>query len=396
MKTAGIIAEYNPFHNGHRLHIEKTREHGATHVIALMSGNIVQRGDVALMSKFARAKAAIKGGVDLVLELPAVYAGASAERFAEGAVRIFDALHILDFLSFGSECGDAEKLLSAARFALSEEYLANVKQYLKTGVSFPAAKEMAYMREPSVGFIPSPNDTLGIEYCKALLTTDSAIVPYALKREEVPHDSDVITGGVASASLIREKVRSGALDCLSELMPQESLQLLLEEMSEGRAPAMLDRGEGAILLSLRKMTKERMLSIPDISEGLENRLMLAAKTARSLTNLFELVKTKRYTMSRVRRTVVAGATGVKKADFDLPVPYVHVLAFNARGEELLSAMKGVCTLPVSTSLRELADLSPAAARFTEDEVRATELFNVCTPHILMSGEDFTMPVYIEK
>ncbi len=397
MKTAAIIAEYNPFHNGHKLHIEKTRELGATHIIALMSGNVVQRGDVALCHKAARAAAAVESGADLVLELPAVYAGASAERFADGAVRILDALGIVDILSFGSECGDTEKLTAAARFALSENYMANVKLYLRaTGVSFPAAQEMAYMREPTVGFIPSPNDTLGIEYCKALQRHGSTIVPSAVLRRFAGHDTDEVSEGVASASHIRELVLKGQLDGLSGLMPESSLYGLLREMSEGRAPARLSKGEAAVLLGLRKMTKERLLEIPDVTEGMEHRMMAAVRSARSIEHLFDSLKTKRYTMSRVRRMVVAGLTGVKKADFELPVPYVHVLAFGPGGEELLKQMKGRCSLPVSTSLKELQDTSPAARRFAEIEVRATDLFGVCTPRILASGEDYTTPAYIKK
>lgn len=397
MKTAAIIAEYNPFHNGHRLHIEKTREKGVTHVIALMSGNVVQRGDVALCHKAARAAAAVEGGVDLVLELPAVYAGASAERFADGAVRILDALGVVDMLSFGSECGDADKLAAAARFALSEDYMANVKLYLKTtGVSFPAAQEMAYMREPTVGFIPSPNDILGIEYCKALQRHGSSIDPIAIRRQFAGHDTDEVHQGVASASYIRGQILAGQLDGLSSLMPESSLFGLLKEMSEGRAPARLDKGESAVLLGLRKMTKERMAEIPDVTEGAEHRMMAAARSARSLEHLFDNLKTKRYTMSRVRRMVVSAMTGVKKADFALPIPYAHVLAFGPGGEELLGKMKSRCSLPVSTSLKELEGTSPAAKRFAEIEVRATDLFGVCTPRILPSGEDYSNPAYIKK
>lgn len=347
MKVAAIICEYNPFHNGHKFHIEETRRKtGADAVVAIMSGNFVQRGDIAVFPKTLRAQAAIKSGADLVLELPVPFSTGSAEFFAQGAVRTLDSLGTIDFLSFGAECNNAQRLLEIAQLFSCEppEFTDLIKLYSKDGLSFPAARAKAAVEFAGADFgetLSSPNNILGIEYCKALLKLNSKIKPCVIGRTGAGHDAETTDGSFASASFIRK--------LLSEGSPQKAFSFLPEfakEIFKNQPLHSIKAIENAILCELIKMPADRLREISDVAEGLENRIKDAALSANSLDELIESVKTKRYTHSRVRRIILSAFLGITDNDRKAPPQYIKILDHNEIGQKIIAAAKKTATIPI--------------------------------------------------
>lgn len=237
MSTAGIVAEYNPFHNGHAYHIARTRENGASAVVCVMSSWFVQRGETALMHPNARARMALMNGADLVVSLPVPWACAAAQTFARGAVGLLDAMGCVDTLSFGSECADVTLLRAASRAVDDYTVRESLRANLLSGVSFASARQRAVeeldTRVASV--LSSPNDTLAVEYIRAIDTLKSELAPFAVKREGAGHDSGEAVNSFASASLIRTRVREG--EDFDDLMPENAAAVLKAEIEAGRAPA---------------------------------------------------------------------------------------------------------------------------------------------------------------
>lgn len=293
MKIAAIIAEYNPFHYGHKYLIEQAHKAGATHILAVMSGNFTQRGDCAIFNKHTRAKTALENGVDLVLELPSRYSLMSAEGFAKGAIEIITALGCADMLAFGSESGNLEALKEASG---AIEFVAHTDEFntlIRRGKSYPAALQEAlreYYTEDVSETISDPNNTLAIEYLSALDNIGTSIEPIAVKRLGAQHDSDD-DGEFISASSIRKKILAG--EDYSRFAPMIN------------APsADISRLEIAILAALRQMRPEDFDLIYDCAGGLGNRLCKAVRAGKSLGEIYFLTKTKRYTLARIRRAVL--------------------------------------------------------------------------------------------
>lgn len=376
MKIAAIIAEYNPFHYGHRYLIEQARKAGATHILAVMSGNFTQRGDCAIFDKHTRAKTALENGVDLVLELPTRYALMSAEGFARGAVEIISALGCADMLVFGSESGDLAALKEASG---AIEFVAHTDEFntsIRQGKSYPAALQAAlreYYTEDVSETISNPNNTLAIEYLNALDNIGTSIEPIAVKRLGARHDSDE-DGEFISASSIRKKILDG--EDYSRFAPVVN------------APsADISRLERVILAALRQMLPEDFDLIYDCAGGLGNRLCKAVRTGKSLGEVYFLTKTKRYTLARIRRAVLCGFLGIGKRFASEKCAFIRVLGMNARGKEILSETK--CELPIDTSLKSLSRTSREAARQAAFETRATDLYALAFENPLPCGMDFT-------
>ena len=345
-KVAGIVAEYNPFHRGHAYHIAETRRLlGADcTVVCVMSGDFVQRGDVAVFDKFARAEMAVRGGADLVFELPLRWSLSSAEGFAHGAVRLLESTGVVTHLSFGSECGDVNRLLAAAAAQRTPAFLEAFNAALAAGVSYPRAQELAARSAaPELAdLLTQPNDTLALLYLDALWALDSRITPLAIPRVGAGHDAPG-ESDYPSASRLRERLRAG--ERVSEWVPH---------LPEAQ-PVFLDDLEIAILSRLRMLPKEAFAALPCSSEGLENVLYNAVHSAAAFDGILAAAKSKRYPMSRLRRMLLCAALGVKK---DAQAPYLRVLAANERGRALLHTMRETATLPVITK--------PAAARENAD------------------------------
>lgn len=381
MKIGAVISEYNPFHNGHKYMIERTRAAGVTHIAAVMSGSFTQRGDPAVFAKHVRARTALENGVDLVIELPSRYSLMAAEGFARGAVGLISALGCVEVLAFGSESGDIDALTEASR---AVEFTAHTEEFntlIRRGRSYPAALHEAMLEyyTPDVAeLIASPNNTLAVEYLSALDDIASAIEPMTVKRLGAAHDSDE-EGTFISASAIRKKILAG--EDYSAFAPATD------------APtADISRLERAILAKLRTLRAEDFERCYDSVCGLGERLGKAARGARSLTELYFLAKAKRYTLSSIRRAVMCAFLGIDKAFAAEPPAYLRVLGMNGRGKEILSAAK--CSVPIDTSLRALSKTSREAARQANFEARCTDLYALAFAQPLPCGSDFTVPPVI--
>lgn len=393
MKITGIVCEYNPMHNGHLHHIRQTRLNGATHIIAVMSGNFVQRGETAVMDKFRRASLALKGGADLVIEIPAVYCLSSAEFYARGAVSIMNALGCVDEISFGSESGDIKLLSEIARAAASipQETL---KAAMEKGMTYPAALSSAiaarYGKEISAA-ASSPNNILAIEYLKALDFLGSDIKPFTVSRHGAGHDSDSTSGEFASASYIRECM-AGQKD-FGGFIPGYVRQEYENCRLDGKISRM-ENLERIILYKLRTAPLSELKNLPDVGQGLEYRLKQLAE-AGSVAQLLESIKTKRYTMARLKRILLNMLIGTTQEDLQTLPPYARILAMNERGREILGMCKN-SSIPVSTSLSKLSQTGKAAERFAFIEGTASDVYGLSQDVAGSKSDDFRSAVRIEK
>lgn len=389
---SAIICEYNPFHNGHKYHIEETRRQGATHIAAIMSGNFVQRGEPALLNKWARAAMALQNGADLVLELPTPWAMASAEPFASGGIALANAMGCVDSLSFGSESGDLPSLQAAAQALILPDTLALMKTYLREGKSYAQARESAVRHisgEKAAGLLREPNNTLAIEYLKALNASHSHIRPLTIPRTGSDHDSFSPHTRFASASLLRSRIQEGDFTCLFSWMPESALAVLRKETVCGSAPASLLCGERALLSHLRRLSSRQLAAIQGVSEGLENRLYTAIRHSTTLEELFAALKTKRYPLSRLRRMVTAAFLGLQKDIASAEPPYLRVLGFNQAGTEILRKMRSTAQLPILMRAADRAKLSAEGRRVFDFECIATDLYALFCPVPQPCGAELT-------
>ena len=393
MLIAGIVAEYNPFHKGHGALLQYCRERGASHVVAVMSGNFVQRGEPALLNKHARAEMAVRNGVDLVIELPVYWALSGAENFALGAVSLLNAAGC-QRLCFGSECGDAVLLQEAAAALLQPDFIAETRERLKTGISFAAARDQAWAERfggPLARLLQAPNNILGVEYCKALIRLGTAMQPCTMRRVGPGHHDSAPLTGIASGTLLRKMITSD--ENWESYLSAESSTVVRREKSLLHAPAAVEHVETAILAVLRKMSPTDFSRLPDISEGLENRLYQAAQAAVSLDGFYQLAKSKRYALSRIRRLTMCAFLGIEaQAPFTLP-PYLRVLAMNTQGAALLHAVKLRGELPILTRAAEASRLLPPARTLWQQEQQSCNLYNLCLPQPLSCGTDLTQKLF---
>lgn len=356
LKTAGIVAEYNPFHNGHLYHIEKTKEiTGCDVVLAVMSGNFAQRGEPCICDKYKRAKMALMGGADLVLELPTLYSVSSAEIFAQGAVKILEEAGC-EFISFGTESDDLKKLCEIADILKSEKLNLIVNEKIKDGKSYPRAISEAISEYGYSELLGNPNNILAVEYIKAI----KKATPIAIKREGSMHDKK------GSASDIREKIKSES--SYKDLVPDFCLPIL----SDAKMP---DRKifENLVLYRLRTMTEEELKNTPDVSEGLENRIKKASLKCTSFDSLCEEIKTKRYTMARIRRILINALLHIKKDDIKKPPEYLRVLGMNKTGMSALSEIKKTSQIPIITKTAD-AKISD----MLKTDILASDIYSVLT------------------
>ena len=395
MKIAGIIAEYDPFHNGHAYQIAKTREAGADAIVVVLGGEFTQRGEPAWCSKYTRAKAALLCGADLVLELPVPYAIGSAEKFAEGGISILDALGCVDVLSFGSESGSAEKIMDFARLFEKEEFIEEYKKALSEGISSAAAREKAAEKiAPELSSVAAnPNDTLGAEYCKWLLRLNSKIKPSTVKRYGAGHgEAAVLKSGISSATYLRTFDEP---EDIFPFVPYKCYELLAEDYRSGKLPFSEKKIEPAMLAVLRMMEERDFEKVPDCAaEGLYHRVFDAVQEATNLDELYLSIKTKRYAMSRVKRIVSGAFLGLDSAVLkEAKFPYIRVLGMNETGASVLKEAKAAgCSLPISASLADLAKTSETAEYFAKLESRAENLWQLGLPKPGKCGIAYTTKI----
>lgn len=343
----GIVSEYNPFHNGHLMHLQKSKE--LTHTdftIAVMSGNFVQRGDTSIVDKWTKAEMALKSGVDLVIELPTLYAISSAENFADGAIKILNSLGIVDYVSFGSEIGEITPLDDVASVLYKEpkEFSSLITRQLRSGLSYPKARELAIQMyfgssQKYIDVLENPNNILGIEYLKSLKRLKSPITPITLKRKYSDYNSNDIKSGIASATAIRTMLQKGKN--IHYVVPYETYELLEEKKKYGQIIPSLSIFSKEIIYTLRKMTLSEIATLPDVSEGLENKIKAAANTSNNLEELILKIKSKRYTQSRIQRILLYALLNISEKDIAMSkkqMPYIRVLGFNKNGKKIISAI----------------------------------------------------------
>lgn len=382
----GIIAEYNIFHNGHKYQIDEVKKQSDA-VVAVMSGSFVQRGDVAITDKWSRAKAALIGGADLVLELPVCYALNAAPNFAAGGINTLNSIGVIDTVAFGSESGSIDTLIRAAQLMENEhsDISDKVKACMAEGMSYPSALSNAYNGMISVELLSEPNNILAIEYIRALIRSHSSIRPITIQRNSAGHHDTAVSGNIASASKIREMIFSG--EDISQLIPYN-----LSDIG-GSIPYSLSNIDSAIIAKLRMASAESLKHISEMTEGLENRIIQASMETDNFAALTEMVKSKRYTMSKIRRIILACLLDFTK-DIYNPLPeYIRVLGMNKTGMDILKKAKKNCSVPIITKAADFKENSPQFALDT----RATDIAALCNPNPQkrMGGMDFkTSPVIL--
>ena len=407
LKIAAIISEYNPLHNGHLYHINKTREEAsADAVICVMSGNFVQRGTPALIDKWKRADFALNNGIDLVIELPVLYSLSSAEFFAYGAVSLLNSLGIVDILSFGSECGSADTLLDFAKILAEEpEELSNdIKHYLKEGVPFPAAREKAlsdYIRnknngnsqESLINLLNSSNNILGIEYCKSLIKLNSSINPFSIQREGGTYNSNTLNSIFSSATSIRKHIsENNSIQGLERHVPEyvfNSLQdLIFTDYNFTFEDSIIPYVKYKYFSS-----SSNIENLPDVSEGIHNKIFKALESFNCHKDIVSNIKSKRYTYTRINRILCQYFIGFEQYDTKAlrkePCPYARILGFNKTGAEVLKKIKANSSIPFYTKLPKKTD------DVLKLDLQSTKVYSLLNNKILPSSDYLTSPLILK-
>lgn len=368
MRAAGIVAEFNPFHNGHALLIERAREAlgGDAAVVCAMSGDFVQRGEAAVWSKFARAEAAARCGADLVFELPLPWALSSAEGFARGGVGLLAALGVVDCLCFGSECGETEPLERAAEALLGPDFSAALRNELERGIPFAAARQRALAAvtdEDTAALLETPNNILAVEYIRAIYELGLDLGFMTIRREGAAHDAPG-QGSIRSASELRNRLAAGKSN--RGFMPDAASAVFEREYERGRGPVLMETLEPMLLSRLRMLPDAEFNRLPDASEGLGNRLRAAVRDEPTLDGVLAAAKSKRYALSRIRRMTMCACLGIREGMAEELPPYARLLAATERGRALLRQAQDKSRVPIITK--------PATARQLPRE--ALELFEL--------------------
>lgn len=362
MNTA-IIAEYNPFHNGHMLHINKTKEKLNTNIIAVMSGNFVQRGEPAMLNKHIRTKFALMNGVDMVLELPVEYATSSADVFAFGGCDIIKKSNIINCISFGCENGNTEDFLNIARLLKNEtaDFKSELNKGLSKGLSFPKAREEAIkaILDTDTSFLNNSNNILALEYIKNILDTD--IMPFTIKREVSSYNGRELTGEISSATAIREAIFNGNKEALSSV-PEN----IKETLKKSQKITLDDYS--SILHYVIRTKREKIANAADVTEGLENRIIAMSK-GQSITDFIEDIKSKRYTYTKIKRALLHIILDIKKSDQSKNISYIRVLGVRRDKLHLLSELCSKSDVPVITKVKGNED-------FLAKEIMTTDIYNI--------------------
>ncbi len=402
MKVAAIITEYNPFHNGHAYQIAETRRllGEDTAIIAIMSGNFTQRGELAFADKTARAKAACLCGVDLVLELPFPFSMSSAEYFARSGVKIASELGIVDYLVFGSESGDIELLSEVAENMSSNEFrntlIAKDKEFSELGhASLVEAvyRELYKKRLPADIF--SPNNILAIEYIKALKEFSSTIIPVTIKRFGAGYnDSFVSDEFIQSAGAIRELVKKENTSAL-DYIPENAKNVFLDEIENGYAPTDERLLDSAVISYFRLNSPKASVNIHEADGGLYNRLCQMSMTATTISALLSMTETKKYTKARIRRAIWNSYFGVTSSDVKELPAFTQVLAMNKNGRSLLKKAKKVSGIPVFTKPSSYKDADSGVIYQKKKTNRADAVYDLARKKPISAGFSLTFTPYVK-
>ena len=413
-KVVGIIAEYNPFHNGHSYHIQNTKaQTGADFVVAVMTGNFTQRGNTSVINKWEKTKMALNGDADLVIELPTIYSVSSAENFANGAVKILNELGIVDTISFGMEADDVSTLNNIANVLVNEppEYKAILEHELSKGNSFPKARENALMMylndiKRYANVVKGSNNILAIEYLKALKKQKSSIVPFGVKREKVYYNSTKIIDEYASATGIRNLLLHNQIEEVRKVVPAKSYSILLNNLRQGTYVLDIIAYNDEIIYKLRSMTVKQIANLPDVSEGLEYLIKDVSNKTNNLIELINGIKSKRYTQTRIQRILLYALLGITKKDMEMSkkiTPYIRVLGCSEKGKILLSQINSKAKVITSLKKYELSNKNKrfcigkqkALNRMLEIDKTATDIYTIGYKKDSKAGLDYTKGLILQ-
>ena len=405
----GIVAEYNPFHNGHLYHLLKSKEEAkANNVIVVMGGNFTQRGGTSIVDKWTKAEMAIRNGADLVIELPTIYNISSAENFADGAVKLLDSLKIVDYISFGAETEDLNKLNIIANLLYEEpkQYKDFLGEALNKGISFPKAREEAvlnFLNDDSYKeFICEPNNILGIEYLKSLKKYKSNMKPICIKRKNVGHLTEDYTGEFANATLIRRLINAGKFKDVKKFTTPATYTILTEELRNGHFVSSIHQFENIIMYNLRNMPVEKIAELPDVNEGLEYAIKRAADSCNTIDDFINIVSSKRYTHTRIRRILLYCLLKITKKDMAISkktMPYIRILGANENGKDLISKIsKANPKLKIVTSVKRFLDgnFDKNLKIMIEKDINATNIYTLGYENDSCSNLDFTKNINFER
>lgn len=398
MSVLGIIAEFNPLHNGHRHFIQAAqRSNDFSATICVMSGNFVQRGEAAMCNKWVRTRMALQAGVDLVIELPFSFAVRSAYFFARGAIQLLYRTGVVSHLAFGSESGQLEQLQSIAAMISQEnqEYKNHLKYYLAEGLSFPAARSQTIqkiMGEQIINLeqtILQPNNILALEYLRVLEQESIPMQPFTIPRIGSGYNCMELSH-YASASAIRNSLlQHSACDDYQNYMPADILDMLQQEINAGRAPVSHNSLGMAILAKLRTMSRDDLSKIYEITEGLEHRIQTAAVSSGTLEELRQAIKSKRYSLTRINRLLLYSLLDIETKqmlNFDQHGPlYLHILGFSTRGRKILQDIKNKSTVKIISRGSEVKNIYMNDTNFTLQamlglDIKSTDIYTLLYPN----------------
>lgn len=374
LKGVGVVVEYNPFHNGHKIHCKAARKEGDV-VIAVMSGDYVQRGEPACLNRWDRAEIALASGIDLIIELPVFYSTQSAEIFARGAIGILEKLNI-EKIVFGSETADLEKLLERAKLEEDIVFKLEIRKNLKEGSSYATAYSKALEK---IGFENNKsNDILGVEYLKAINYWKSSMIPIPIKREKVGYYEENIVDKITSATNIRKKISQG--EEYRNLVPEIAFEKIEDRVIKNKKIAMLE--DYFFLIRYRiLMERNNLTKIQDIENGFENKLYESALNNKNYNSFFNSILSKRFTIGKIQRILIHILLGITKEDTKIikeTIPYIRVLGFSEKGQKYLKQLKEEKEdLIIFTSLKNIKKkLNEISLKFIELNENASKIYSM--------------------
>lgn len=429
MEIVGIIAEYNPFHNGHLYHLQKAKElTGAKYCVAVMGGNFLQRGEPAFMNKWTRTLMALNAGVDIVIEMPFIFASQDARGFANAGIQILNSLGIVKYIVFGCEDNQMEILNNLAEILKIEPafYKNVLKKEIKNGINFPKIREKALTQyyqkyggkyngnaiDKIKQVLRQPNNVLALEYLISLKNINSPIIPIAIKRVGSNYLQERLEGQYSSATAIRRSIlknfskkKKNPLEGIENSLPAFSYRLISDELKKGLNPVTISSFEQAIFSQLRRMSADEIKMIHGVQEGLENRLKDGANSSFNLETLIQEVKSKRYTQTRIQRILIHSLFYLTHKEIEMfnqkgPL-YCRILGITENGKLILKRLKKHSKLPIiiklSNFLKKIKnDEDNMVQKLLDYDILSTDLYvlgyNLDIARV--AGRDFTNNVII--